>query len=95
MPVSEAPYTRKYEHTKTRGKESTVLCGFCGRKVPRYKTIVTYRGFRITDPFILQQVDKRMIHVFRQKIYVCPSCARFHGIVQPGKTVRKKHLKEV
>ncbi|HIQ49723.1 MAG TPA: hypothetical protein EYH56_00850 [Nanoarchaeota archaeon] len=92
MPISVAPYTRKYEHTKRRGRESTVLCGFCGKKVPRYKTIVTYRGFRITDPLILQSVDKRMVHLFKQKIYVCPSCARFHGIVQKGKTVRKKHL---
>ena len=92
MPVSEAPYTRKYEHTKRRGRESTVLCGFCVRKVPRYKTITAYRGFRITDPGILKDVDRRMVHFFRQKIYVCPSCARFHGIVQRGKTVRKKHL---
>ncbi len=95
MPVSEAPYTRSYEHTKHRGRESTVLCGVCGKKVPRYKALVTYRGFRITDPVILQQVDKRQIHLTRHKIYVCPSCARFHGIVQRGKTKRKKHLQDL
>lgn len=93
MPISEAPYTRKYQHTKTRGRESTVNCGFCGRKVPRYKTFTATRGFRITDKTILQQIDTKNIHVFRQKIYACPSCARFHGIVKKGKSKRKKHLR--
>ncbi|MBU5575006.1 MAG: Cas8a1 family CRISPR/Cas system-associated protein [Candidatus Aenigmatarchaeota archaeon] len=92
MPVSEAPYTRKYEHTKTRGRESIVTCGYCGRQVPRYKTFIKYSGMRISDPLILQQVDKSMIHLMKHKMYVCPSCARFHRIVQRGKTVRKKHL---
>jgi small subunit ribosomal protein S26e len=60
--------------------------------VPRYKTFTKFRGFRITDPTVLQQVDPAFIHTFSQKIYVCPSCARFHKIVQRGKTVQKKHL---
>ena len=92
MPVSEAPYTRQYQHTKSRGHESLVSCGYCGRQVPRYKTFTKFRGFRITDPTVLQQVDPAFIHTFSQKIYVCPSCARFHKIVQRGKTVQKKHL---
>jgi len=92
MPISTAPYTRKYLHCKSRGHEGTVDCGFCGRKVPRYKAFVKYRGLRITDPTILQQVDKKYIHMQRQKMYVCPACARHHKIRQPGKTVRKKHL---
>ncbi|MFQ6010313.1 MAG: hypothetical protein ACE5J7_04315 [Candidatus Aenigmatarchaeota archaeon] len=93
MPVSKAPYTRKYQHTKRRGREGTVACGYCGKKVPRYKTFIKFRGFRITDPAILQQVDRSQIHMSRQKMYVCPSCARFHKIVQRGRTVRKKHLR--
>jgi len=93
LPISTAPYKRTYAHTKRRGKEVMVTCGYCGRKVPRYKTFVKYRGFRISDPLIRQQVKRHQIHLFRQKIYVCPSCARFHRIVKPGKSVRKKHLK--
>lgn len=93
MPISKAPYTRKYHHTKTRGRESLVNCGFCGKKVPRYKTFTATRGFRITDPAILQQVDRKNIHMFSRKLYACPSCARFHSIVKRGKSVRKKHLR--
>lgn len=93
MPVSTAPYRRKYWHTKTRGRESTVTCEFCKREVPRYKTFVITKGFKINDPAILQQVDKRMIHLLTRKIRVCPSCARFRGIAQPGKSVRKKHMR--
>jgi ribosomal protein S26 len=88
MPISTAPYRRKYWHTKTRGREVPVNCG---REVPRYKTFVITKGFRISDPLILQQVNKRMIHLMQRKIRVCPSCARFRGIVQPGKSIRKKH----
>lgn len=93
MPVSVAPYTRKYQHTKRRGKEGTVTCGYCGRKVPRYKSLIKFRGFRITDPTILQQVDRKYIHMTTRKMYVCPSCARHHKIVQKGRTVRKKHIR--
>jgi len=93
MPVSKAPYTRKYQHTHTRGRESRVTCGYCGKKVPRYKTFTKFRGFRITDPTVLQQVDRAYIHTFSKKIYVCPSCARFHRIVQRGKTRQKRHLR--
>jgi len=93
MPVSVAPYTRKYKHTKTRGREGTVTCGYCGKRVPRYKTFTKHRGFRITDPAILQAVDRSHMHFFSQKLQVCPSCARHHKIVQKGKSVRKKHLR--
>ena len=92
MPIGTAPYTRKWEHSHSRGHEGLVTCGYCGRQVPRYKTFTKYRGFRITDPTILQAVDRSMIHTFNQKIYVCPSCARFHKIVQRGKTKRKSHM---
>lgn len=91
MPISTAPYKRTYKHTLRRGRETTVSCDMCGRKVPRWKTFIGYKGFKITDPFILKQVDKRLIHVQSRKIRVCPKCARFYGIVQAGKSVRKKY----
>lgn len=92
MPISTAPYRRKYEHTKSRGRETTVACGICGRQVPRYKTFVVRKSFKITDPTILQQMDKRFIHTLSRTIRICPACARFHGVVKPGKSVRKKHM---
>lgn len=93
MPVSSAPYTRKYVHTASRGSETTVTCGYCGRKVPRYKTIAKFRGFRITDPTILKAIDPKMMSMYTQKVYACPSCARHRGIVSPvSKTARKKHM---
>jgi ribosomal protein S26 len=92
MPVSEAPYTRHYQHTSSRGHETLVTCGYCGKQVPRYKTFTKFRGFRINDPTLLKQIDRRQVHMFQQKIYVCPSCARHHKIVQRGKSVQKKHL---
>lgn len=92
MPVSTAPYRRKYWHTKTRGREATVKCEYCGRDVPRYKTFTITKGFRISDPLILQQVDRRMIHMMTRRIRICPACARFRGVSQPGKSVRKKHM---
>ncbi len=93
MPISTAPYKRTYKHTKGRGREATITCGICGREVPKYKTFVIVKGLRIDDPLIRQQVDKRMIHLLRKKIRVCPACARFHGVIKPGKSVRKKHLR--
>lgn len=93
MPISTAPYTRKYAHTKSRGREGTVTCGVCGRQVPRYKTFTQTKGFRITDPLILQQVDRKFIHLMTRKVRLCPSCARYQGISQPGKSVRKKHMR--
>jgi len=91
MPISKAPYKRTYEHTKSRGSETLVNCDICGRKIPRYKTFVKISGFRINDPIIRQQVDTRMIHLMTRKLRLCPACARFRGIRQPGKSVRKKY----
>ena len=92
MPISTAPYTRKYAHTKSRGSEATVRCDSCGRMVPKYKTFPVMRGFKISDPMVLQQVDRRMIHLMQRKQRFCPACARFRGIIQPGRSIRKKHM---
>ena len=93
MPVSEAPYKRTYEHTKSRGREVTVTCDICKRKVPRYKTFVIRKGFKIKDPTLRKQLDRRFVHLSSHKLRVCPACARFWGVVKPGRSVRKKHLR--
>ncbi len=90
MPISEAPYKRSYQHGTSRGNERKVTCDGCGRDVPRYKTFTVRRGMRINDPFVLQQMDKRMVSMMSRVMRYCPSCARFRHIVQPGKAVRKK-----
>ncbi|QQG40281.1 MAG: hypothetical protein HYS81_02635 [Candidatus Aenigmatarchaeota archaeon] len=83
MPEFKSPYTRGYHHTKSRGAESNVICSFCGRTVPRYKTITQSRGFRLNDPAIMQAMDdRRFIHTFARKEYACPSCARGMKIVK-------------
>ncbi|HLC59528.1 MAG TPA: hypothetical protein VJH34_03315 [archaeon] len=92
MPISTAPYTRKYYHTKSRGSESTVVCDGCKRSVPRYKTFTKIRRFGLNDPVLMQQVDRRFIHMMTSKLRYCPSCARHRGIVQPGKSIRKSHM---
>lgn len=93
LPISTAPYKREYLHTKRRGREALVTCGICGKRVPRWKTFETRKGFKISDPTILQQVDKRLVHLNTNSMRVCPSCARFHHVVKRGKSVRKKHMK--
>jgi len=96
MPISEAPYKRTYEHTKARGREKVINCGLCGRLVPRYKTFISTKFFSPNDPFILSAaIDKRFVkNTIVKTVRLCPSCARFQGIKQPGKSVRKKHLKD-
>jgi ribosomal protein S26 len=86
-----APYRRGYHHTKSKGHESNVTCGFCGRTVPRWKTFPTYKGFRISDPVLRRQLDPRQMSMFQRKIYACPSCARFRGIVQLRKSRRHQN----
>ncbi|MBI2543339.1 MAG: hypothetical protein HYW24_04080 [Candidatus Aenigmarchaeota archaeon] len=92
MPISEAPYKRSYHHVAGRGREKSVSCDGCGREVPRYKTFSVRRGMRINDPMIMQQVNRRMIHMMSKIMRYCPSCARFRHISQPGKSSRKKGM---
>jgi small subunit ribosomal protein S26e len=90
MPISKAPYKRTYQHTKSRGNEYHIPCDLCNGLYPRYKTFVIRRKFIINDPLILSNVDKNLISTNSVVLRVCPKCARFLGIVQPGKAVRKK-----
>ncbi|MCS7121517.1 MAG: hypothetical protein NZ895_02815 [Archaeoglobaceae archaeon] len=80
----KAPYVREYKSSKSRGKDYMIRCDGCGRKVPRFKTFVAYRGLRI-DHDIVKLVGEKNVHVGVHKMYYCPKCARNLGIVQPGK----------
>ena len=76
-------YRRGWSHTKTRGKEGMVFCGFCGRKVPKYKTFPTVRSFGITDPLLRKELGQRRgSSLLHNKIYACPACARHRSIVR-------------
>ncbi|MBI4896341.1 MAG: hypothetical protein HY832_02225 [Candidatus Aenigmarchaeota archaeon] len=85
-----APYERGYKHTKSKGKETNVDCGYCGRTVPRWKTFSTFKRFRISDPTLRKQIDTRFISSFERKIYACPACARHRGIVQIGRSRKSR-----
>jgi len=82
MPESEVPYKRGWGTSTGRGQQGTVVCGFCGRRVPRYKTFIVYQGFRITDPALRKELDQQNVSGSSNKVYACPSCARHRGIVQ-------------
>ncbi|MBI4181664.1 MAG: hypothetical protein HY520_01720 [Candidatus Aenigmarchaeota archaeon] len=76
-------YKRGWGHTKGRGKEGTVNCGFCGRSVPKYKTFPTMRGFGITDPMLRRELGyRRGMQLSANKVYACPACARHRNIVR-------------
>ena len=84
--VMSAPYTRGYTHSRERGQEKKINCGYCGRLVPRWKTFPVEKSFRISDPFIMKNIDMRRVSTWGRKIYACPGCARFRGIVQIGRS---------
>ncbi len=78
-------YRRGWHHTKTRGKETLVTCGFCGRKVPKYKTFAVYRGFSISDPTLRKELGRGRFSLSSSKIYACPACARHRKIVKKAR----------
>ncbi|HDD45965.1 MAG TPA: hypothetical protein ENG42_00675 [Candidatus Aenigmarchaeota archaeon] len=78
-------YKRGWQHTKTRGKETTITCSFCGRNVPKYKTFVVYKRFSIRDPVLKKELKRNNLNLSYMKMYACPSCARFHRIVKKKK----------
>jgi small subunit ribosomal protein S26e len=75
-------YRRGWHHTRTRGRETSVTCGFCGKKVPKYKTFAVYRGFSVSDPSIRKEIGRRGASLFSTKIYACPACARHRRIIK-------------
>jgi len=78
-------YKRGWSHTKTRGKESTVVCSFCGKRVPKYKTFPIVKGFRLNDPVLRKRFGssgRRGLSLLQSKMYACPACARHRNIVR-------------
>lgn len=73
-------YKRGY-HSTGRGHQTTIVCGFCGKIVPRYKCFILFRGFNL-ESAIVKEIGSRNIVSNRTKVYVCPACARGRGIVQ-------------
>ncbi len=87
--MGKAPYKREYKQSKARGKDYMVRCSSCGRKVPRFKAFPDYKGMKL-DPEIVKMTGRKNVHLLTVKAYYCPKCARFLGIVQPGKLGRRK-----
>ncbi|RLJ05243.1 MAG: hypothetical protein DRP13_01455 [Candidatus Aenigmatarchaeota archaeon] len=75
-------YKRGWQHTKKRGKEYTITCSFCGRKVPRYKAFPVTKGFGITDHLLRKELGIRKKSLSVTKMYACPACARHRNIVR-------------
>ena len=72
---------RSWQHSKSRGREQSVFCGYCGRRVPKYKTVAIFKGLRINDPVIKSEMGLRQgLSLMQSKIYVCPGCARARGV---------------
>lgn len=92
--MSEAPYSRGWSHGKERGQEAKVNCDFCGKMTPRWKCFPVMRGFRINDPVIRQQIDRRHMSMWERKQMACPACARFRGIVQMGKSRKTRAVNQ-
>ena len=81
-------YKRGWHHTKTRGRENTVNCTFCGRMVPKYKTFPVRKSFRISDPLLKKELGFRGRYGFslsQTQAYACPACARHRNIVRKRK----------
>ena len=78
-------YKRGWHHTKSRGREGTTNCGFCGRRVPKYKTFPIVKGFKITDPVLKKELGytgRYGLTLMQNKVYACPACARHRNIVR-------------
>ncbi|MGD0510316.1 MAG: hypothetical protein ABSA33_00600 [Candidatus Micrarchaeaceae archaeon] len=62
-----------------RGKDTSVSCESCGRKVPRTKAIIYERGITFSTETRTTQ-DVRFFE--RRKTYYCISCAKHRGIFE-------------
>ncbi len=86
----KAPYKRVHKHGRGRGTESMVICSFCGKKVPKYKTFLKKSGFSISDPTMKKEITKNSLMLPSKRLYVCLSCARHRKISLPGKSRKSK-----
>ncbi len=65
-----------------RGRETTVVCASCGRKIPRNKSVSDEKAVRFGTDMKTAQ-DVRFFE--RLKIYYCISCAKHRGIFEKKK----------
>lgn len=77
-------YKRGWSHTKRRGHETNVNCGFCGRMVPKYRTFAVVKGFSIKDAELRKEIGGDLPFL-TNKVYACPSCARHRSIVKKNR----------
>ena len=76
-------YKRGWSHSKGRGKEGSIFCGFCGKRVPKYKTFSVTKSFGINDPQLKKDLGfGRYSTLFQRKMHACPACARHRNIVR-------------
>lgn len=83
--MTRSGYKRGWSHTKNRGREGTITCGFCGKRVPKYKTFPVIKGFSINDPVLRRELGSRArqgLMLSTNKMYACPACARHRNIVK-------------
>jgi ribosomal protein S26 len=65
-----------------RGKETTVICESCGRKIPRNKSV----SFEKSVSFNTELRSANDVRFFeRMKVYYCVSCAKHRGIFEKKK----------
>ena len=67
-----------------RGKETSVTCDSCGRKVPRNKAVAFEKAIRFSTDLRTAN-DVRFFE--RRRVYYCISCAKHRGIFE-----RKKEM---
>jgi len=93
--MAKAPFKRTWKHGKSaRGKDTYIICSYCKKAFPRSKAFSKVVGFKISDPSLRREINPKQIMFSPQKIYICPSCARFRGIVEPGKSRKSRKEKE-
>jgi ribosomal protein S26 len=65
-----------------RGKEISVTCDSCGRKIPRNKAVAFSKAITFSTDLHTSD-DIRFME--RRKVYYCISCAKHRGIFEKKK----------
>jgi len=65
-----------------RGRDHMVVCGACGRRLPRGKA-VTYERSMVFSTDLKTADDVKLME--RRKFYYCPSCGKSLGIYERKK----------
>lgn len=75
---------------RLRGKETSVTCDSCGRKVPRNKGV----SFEKVISFSTDTHTPADVRFFeRRKVYYCISCAKHRGIFEKKKEMAERRAK--